>query len=459
LNKIFLYALILSVPWAGATPVTTAATAATPEQAAALGGEVYTPMGAERAGNEAGTIPPWTGGITEPPPAYQEGGWHPDPFPEDAPLYTITAANYREYAEVLTEGQKGLFETYPETWRMPVYRTRRTASYPQWVYDGVRANAENAELVTTGKGGVRNARIGAPFPFPERGVEIIWNHNLRWRGVNIVMSNGQAAVTRRGRYGLVLSQVQLGIPYGSRTQTPFSREYPNVMLAYKTKTIQPSLLAGEGLLIVEPIDQTRDPRKSWIYSPNIRRVLRVAYAAYAFPAPGSDGLQTIDEVGLYNGAPDRFEWRLVGKREVLIPYNSYRLHQPGLDFDDLLRPGHMNPDYARYELHRVWVVEGVLKEGAAHVYSKRRFYVDEDSWQIGASESYDLEGRLWRTAEAYAINYYQIPVHWDTAQVFYDLKEGRYLANGLDNRRNPPQFLESADPREFSPNALAYYIR
>ena len=425
----------------------------------ALGGPVYTPMGAERAGNADGSIPPWTGGITEPPAGYRPGDWHPDPFADDPVLFTVTAANAASYAEVLTEGQKAMLERYPETWRMPVYPTRRSASYPGWVYDGVRANAEHAELVTEGKGGVRNARIATPFPFPTQGVELIWNHNLRWRGVHINSSNGQAAVTRNGNFRLVLSLQQIGIPYASRTISSFSRQHPNVMLAVRFKTLQPSLQAGEGTLIIEPIDQTRDPRKSWIYSPNIRRVLRVAYVAYAFPAPGSDGLSTIDELGLYNGAPDRFEWTLLGKREMLIPYNGYRLHRPDLRYDDLLQTGHANPDYLRYERHRVWIVEGVLKPGEQHVYSKRRFYLDEDSWQIAASESYDLEGRLWRAAESHSLNYYEIPVHWDTMQFFYDLQAGRYLASGLDNRRNPPVFSEDADPRDFSPNSLAYYIR
>jgi hypothetical protein len=436
-----------------------AALAASPEEVASLGGERYTPMGAERPGNAAGTIPAWTGGITVPPADYRPGTWHPDPFADDEPLYTITAADVPRFADVLTAGQKALFETYPDSFAMTVYPSRRSASYPDWVYEGVRTNAAKAELVTEGKGGVRNARITSPFPFPKSGVEVIWNHNLRWRGVHINLSNGQAAVTRRGRYGLVLSVQQFGVPYATRTLTPFSRRYPNMMLGYKFKTIQPSLLAGDGMMIIEPIDQTSDPRKSWIYSRNARRVLRIAYAAYEFPAPGSDGLSTIDELGLYNGAPDRFEWELLGKKEMLIPYNSYRLHQSNLRYDDLLQPGHMRPDYARYELHRVWVVEGRLREGAAHVYSRRRFYVDEDSWQIAASDSYDLEGNFWRTAEAHSVNYYEVPVHWHTLQVYYDLKEGRYLVSGLDNRRNPPVFSEDADPRDFSPNALAYYIR
>jgi len=359
----------------------------------------------------------------------------------------------------LTAGQKALFETYPDSFAMTVYPSRRSASYPDWVYEGVRTNAANAELVTEGKGGVRNARITSPFPFPKSGVEVIWNHNLRWRGVHINLSNGQAAVTRRGRYGLVLSVQQFGVPYATRTLTPFSRRYPNMMLGYKFKTIQPSLLAGDGMMIIEPIDQTSDPRKSWIYSRNARRVLRIAYAAYEFPAPGSDGLSTIDELGLYNGAPDRFEWELLGKKEMLIPYNSYRLHQSNLRYDDLLQPGHMRPDYARYELHRVWVVEGRLRDDQRHVYSRRVFYVDEDSWQVSLSDSYDLEGNLWRTAMAHGLNYYTAPVHLSTLDVHHDLVERRYFADGLDNRRKPYVFVQGSDPREFSPNALSYYVR
>jgi hypothetical protein len=429
-----------------------------PEEAARLEADL-TPLGAERAGNAAGTIPSWTGGVTTPPPGYEPGEHHRDPYPDDTVLFTITAANLADHAAHLSEGQKTLLSTYPDTWRMPVYPTRRSASYPDWVYAEAKANALTAEVTVEGKGGVVNATITSPFPIPRSGLEVIWNHNLRWRGVRVARSNGSAAVTRLGNYGLILAEQEMGIPYGAPHLTPFKQTYPNVMFAFKSKIVQPELLAGEGSLIIEPLNQTDDPRKAWIYSKGLRRIVRLPYAAYDFPTPNTENLQTIDEFGLFNGPPDRFEWKLVGKREMYIPYNAYRLHSDSIAVSDILRQGHINPELARYELHRVWVVEGTLKPGQRHVYSRRTFYVDEDSWQIVVSDSYDKEGQLWRVAEAHMVNYYDVPVLLSTLEVYHDLKERRYLATGLDNNRNMYRFSDDADPRDFSPNTLLYYIR
>ena len=74
-----------------------------------------TPMGSERAGNAEGTIPEWTGGITTPPAEYSPGDHHQDPFADDQPLFRITGANYKDYAEQLSVGQKATFEKYPDT--------------------------------------------------------------------------------------------------------------------------------------------------------------------------------------------------------------------------------------------------------------------------------------------------------------------------------------------------------
>lgn len=432
--------------------------AVSPEEAARLDADL-TPLGAERAGNAAGTIPAWTGGITEPPVGYDPGDHHPDPYPTDTVLFTITAANVAEHATHLSEGQKALLSTYPDTWRMPVYPTRRSASYPVWVYEAAKANALTAELIVEGKGGVANATITSPFPIPKSGLEVIWNHNLRWRGIHVAPSHGVAAVTRLGNYGEILAEQEVGIPYGAPHMTPFTQAYPNVMLALKSKIIQPALLAGNGSLIIEPINQTHAPRKAWTYSRGLRRVVRVPHAAYDFPIPNTENLQTIDDLGLFNGPPDRFAWRVVGKRELYLPYNAYRLHSDSVTSNDILRQGHINPELARYELHRVWVVEGILKPGQRHIYSRRVFYVDEDSWQITVAENYAQDGQLWRVAEAHAVNYYDVPVLLSTLEVYHDLKERRYLATGLDNGRNMYRFSEDVDPREFSPNALLYYIR
>jgi hypothetical protein len=428
------------------------------EEAARLG-STLTPLGAERAGNAKGSIPPWTGGIQQVPKGFDPGDRHPDPFAEDVPLFTITAANAHEYAENLSAGQLAMLAAYPETWRLHVYPTRRSASYPQWVYDAVINNATQAKVVLEGKGSVVGARVSSPFPIPKSGVEVIWNHNLRWRGVRVTRSEGEAAVTRAGKFTVVTSIQEFGFPYASSRETAFTRKYPNVMFAIKEKIVAPALVSGDGSLVIETIDQTHDPRKAWSYSRALRRVLRNPYVAYDFPSDGSDGLRTIDDSFLFVGPPDRFDWKLVGKREIYIAYNAYRLHSGTVSTRQILGKHHIDPDLARYELHRVWVLEATRKPGAEHIYTKRIFYLDEDSWQIGLAESYDAKGRLWRVNEAHAVNLYEIPVQWSTLLVYHDLMARRYTAAGLDNSRLPPRFREGSDPREFTPTALLYYVR
>ena len=433
--------------------------AATPEQAGRLDGPELTPLGAERAGNADGTIPAWSGGITAPPAGYESGRQHVDPFAEDPLLFRISADTIDEHAGKLSEGQKALLRAYPQTWHMRVYPTQRSASYPDWVYAAVKANANTAQVVREGKGGVLGANVSSPFPIPQSGVEVVWNHNLRWRGIRVSRSFGQAAVTRKGRYNVTLALQEWAFPYGAPPGTALRDKFPNMLLALKSKTIQPGLLAGNGTLALEPIDQTADPRKTWRYSRALRRVLRLPNVAHEFPAFNVDNLRTVDEFDMFNGSPERFEWRLLGKRELYIPYNAYRIHSSDAGYGDIIKTRHINPELARYELHRVWVVEGTLKPGMTHIYSRRVFYFDEDSWQIAVADNYDQEGHLWRTSEAHALNYYQVPVQWSTLEVYYDLEAQRYLVSGLDNQRNPYRFSEQADPREFSPNALGLYIR
>jgi hypothetical protein len=439
-------------------PAPAARAGVSPEEAARLSADL-TPLGAERAGNAAGTIPPWTGGITEPPPGWEPGDWHADPWPEDAVLFTIDAANLEQHAQNLSEGQRALLRAYPDSWRLRVYPTRRSASYPDWVYAAVKENATAAQLVREGKGSVAGARVSSPFPIPRSGVEVVWNHTLRFRGVRVSRGIGTAAVTRRGSYSVIVSQQEIGVPYASPSDTAFRRAYPNLMLALKAKIIAPSLRSGDGSLVLEPIDQTRDPRKVWNYSRALRRVLRNPHFAYEYPAPDSDALRTVDELDLFNGPPDRFEWQLLGKQELYVPYNAYRLHGDDVEAGEILRAGHIEPERARYELHRVWVVEGRLRAGERHVYSRRVFYVDEDSWQILVSDSWDSDGRLWRVAESHALDYYDVPVLWDTLQVHHDLRDGRTFVFGIDVGQAAPRFEEGGDPREFSPNALLYYVR
>jgi hypothetical protein len=449
----------LSIAFAACAALASFARAEVSEaEAARLDGDL-TPMGAERAGNASGTIPAWTGGITAAPPGFVSGEREIDPFANDAVQYTITADDIENHADVLSDGQKALLREHPESWHINVYPTRRSASFPDWVYAAVRENATRARVVLEGKGSVAGSRVGPPFPIPHSGIEVIWNHNLRWRGARVARTDGGAAVTRTGDYRVVLSEQLIGLPYCARQVDAFGREFPNVLLALRSMVFAPARAAGNATLAIEPIDQTSAARKTWNYSRDLRRVFRNPWQGYDFPAQYSDGLRTVDDFWLFNGPPDRFDWKLVGKRELLIPYNAYRLHSGDVGPAQILGAHHIEPSLARYELHRVWVVEATLKPGAKHLYARRVFYVDEDSWQIAVAESYDAQGRLWRVNEAHALNYYEVPVLWTTLEVFQDLLADRYLVMGLDNAQRTFRFTEGSDPREFSPNALTYYVR
>ncbi|GAB2675678.1 DUF1329 domain-containing protein [Aliiglaciecola aliphaticivorans] len=422
------------------------------EQAAKLGNEL-TPLGGEKAANADGSIPAWNGGITTPPEGYQPGDFHPDPFPGDKVLFTITGKNYKEYADSLSAGQVKLFETYPDTYEMPVYQSRRTASNPQYVYDAAKANATRAELVQGGNG-IKNAAVGVPFPIPQSGVEAIWNHILRYRGEGIKRFGGQAAPTASGDYTVIGFDEILLVEYAKRDATPEQLLENNMLMKFKQKITSPARLAGTALLVHETMDQVREPRQAWTYNTGQRRVRRAPNIAYDAPGTASDGLRTTDDFDMFNGAPDRYNWELKGKKEMYVAYNSYALHSDKVKYEDILTPGHINPDLTRYEKHRVWVVEATLKEGFRHVYSKRVFFIDEDSWQVQVADMYDNRGELYKVAVAHGLNFYDVPAHWSTLDVYHDLNSRRYLALGLDNEDKVYDFSVRPEEKEFTAQAL-----
>ncbi len=420
-------------------------------EAAKLGSEL-TPLGGEKAGNGS-DIPAWTGGITTPPAGYKPGDFHPNPFPDDKVKFTITAQNYKEYADFLTDGQKKLFETYPDTYKMPIYETRRSASNPQFVYEATKANATRAELVQGGNG-IKNAAIGVPFPIPQSGVEAIWNHILRYRGEAIARNGGQAAPTASGDYNVIGFDEILLVKYSAKDATPEALLEENILMKFKQSISSPARLAGTALLVHETMDQVKEPRRAWTYNTGQRRVRRAPNIAYDAPGTASDGLRTTDDFDMFNGAPDRYDWTLKGKKELYIAYNSYDLHSDKVKYADILQPGHINPDLTRFEKHRVWVVEANLKEGLRHVYQKRVFYIDEDSWQVQVADMYDNRGELYKVALAYGINYYEVPTHWSTLDVYHDLNSRRYLALGLDNEDKVYDFSVTPTDKDFTEQAL-----
>lgn len=419
------------------------------DQVARLGKDL-TPLGAEKAGNADGSIPAWDGGITKAPAGYQKGKHYVDPFAADKPLFTVSAGNLEQYAARLTDGQKAMLKAYP-TYKINVYPTRRSAAAPQRIYDATRNAAGKAELAPGGNG-VVGVTTGIPFPVPQSGIEVVWNHMLRWRGNAFERNFGVAPLTRGGDYTMVEFNEKGEFRYNREGMT--EKELNNIIAMFKQEIFAPARLAGRILLVHETLDQNRENRSAWLYNPGQRRVRRAPNVAFDNPKEGGDGLTTSDTVDMYNGSPERYNWKLIGKKELYVPYNSYKLHSGTLKYKDILKPLHLNPELARYELHRVWVVEGSLKEGTSHIYKKRVFYVDEDTWQIVAMDQYDSRDQLWRVSEAHCINYYDVPTFWSTVETHYDLQSGRYIAINLTNETAPYNFDVKFGAAEFTPDAL-----
>jgi|TARA_R110000772_G_scaffold266469_1_gene388991 hypothetical protein len=422
-----------------------------PEQAARLGSDELTPMGAERAGNADGTIPRWEGGYQDLPAGYTEGERLVDPFSADEPLFTITAENVDQYADKLSPGQIAMFRRYPDTYQMPVYPTRRSARLPENEYDLIKEWATKTDLVAGGNGLV-DFKANVPFPIPQTGIEVIWNHITRYRTpLGVKRRYIQAPVQANGAFAPVLFEEE-AIFANRFPENP----NPNRLFVFLQRILAPARLEGDVLLVHENVDQVKEPRSAWVYNAGQRRVRRAPNIAYDGPGVASDGLRTADDLDLFNGAPDRYNWELVGKRELYIPYNAYALRRGDLAYTDIIKPGHMDPQYLRYELHRVWVVEATLKDDARHIYARRTFYVDEDTWQIAVVDHYDGRGELWKMKEGHMVMHYQVAVPWLAAESLHDLISGRYVVIGLDNEERGYQydFDYVGDFEDFTPAAL-----
>lgn len=424
--------------------------AAVSEAEAAKLGKELTPSGADASAS--GAIPAWTGGISQLPAGYQEGEKLVNPYAADKPLFVIDGSNYQQYSDKLSAGQIALFEKYPNSFKMPVYPTRRSAIYPDFINEATAKNAVETRLIENGNG-LENYVEGTPFPIPGSGLEVIWNHIVRYRGGSVQRVVNQVTPQANGDYTPVEFKEEFTFRDKLTDYKPGKDD--NVLFYFKQDVVSPARLAGNVLLVHETINQVKEPRKAWIYNAGQRRVRRAPQVAYDGPGTASDGLRTSDNFDMFNGAPDRYDWKLVGKQELYIPYNAYQMNSGELAYDDLVKPGHLNPEHARYELHRVWKVEATLKTGKRHIYAKRVFYIDEDTWQASVIDHYDGRGSLWRVAEAHQVVYYDQKVPWYAVEVLHDLTSGRYLALGLDNEE-PGTFVFGAkrSSRDYTPSAL-----
>ncbi len=390
-------------------------------------GPGLTPTGAIQAGNADGTIPAWTGGLKAPQ-SNRPVRYRPDPFAGERPLYTIDAQNVDRYSSKLAAGTIAMIRTLPG-FHVDVYPTHRTFAAPQYIYDNAVANVTRAHAVHGGEG-VEGAQLSIPFPIPHDGHEAIWNHILRWRGTQIVRNATNVMSSPAGDYQLQRWHEDIMLPYN----TPGLNNSQKVDSMFRQEVLAPPRDAGALTLAISHEDPYEEARQAWSYNPGERRVRRAPDIDYDTPLTDTDGLETVDDYDMFNGALDRYEWTLVGRREVYVPYNTYHLQDPAIKYTDLIGKDAIKPDYIRWELHRVWVVEAKLRPEFRHIYTRRTFYLDEDSWQCLIADRYDGRGALWRTALAFPIEMAEVPVFVADGYEYVDLYQHRYLMQGLHNQ-------------------------
>jgi hypothetical protein len=422
-------------------------------------GTTLTAFGAEKAASADGAIPAYTGGLTTPPADFvaNSGKW-PDPFKGEKALFSVTAANLSQYGDQVTPGVQALLKRFPD-YRIDVYPTHRTMHYPQWVLDNTLKNATNAKLTGKIEGdGVEGAVGGIAFPIPKNGYEVMWNALMNYQRTQYSAKNMGAFLfdTSGGRTELPILNVIEYRPFYDQAQASgkFTGAYDRLWVQNQT----PPTLAGQTALVDYSSNYSDTDQVTWAYFPAQRRTRMAPDYKYDTPAAGYGGVVFWDEASIFRGRMDRFDFKLLGKKEMIIPSNNYKLSQ--LPVDEVFGPQHTKPDAVRWERHRVWVVEATLKADARHAYSKRVFYVDEDSWAFSESDGYGQDGKLWRVGLGYPFNYYDEGggVFSGTSVGFYDLQKGNYFVAGTASVNGPMQIRVSDKldkPALFTPAGMA----
>lgn len=395
-------------------------------------GTTLTPVGAEKAGNKDGSIPEWTPAAKR---GSEKGEFPSDPAIDgEKPKFTITKANIDQYKDKLTEGHKYLLRTF-DTYKMNVYPTHRVVSWPQPIYDATKTNATNCTI--DGSDILDNCKLGFPFPIPKTGAEPIWNHKLKWRGEAVTRYNNQMIVQPSGEFQLTKLTEDVQFGYASiKNPVPLTKT-SGEFLKYLSHTIAPPRLAGTFILVHEKAGTGNDGRAAWLYSPGLKRIRRAPTVCCDNPYEGTDGHEFYDQVDMFNGILDLYTWKLVGKKEIYIPYNDNKIGSPSVKFKDMAKPKHLNQDIPRYELHRVWVVEATNKPEKRHTFGKRVMYVDEDSWNILAVDDYDQRGNLYQFQEGHFVFAYNLLAGSTVPEIIYHLTSGRYFITATFNEDKP----------------------
>ena len=402
-----------------------------------------TPYGGQQAGNPDKSIPAWQGASSNPQTLDAE-------IKHSSTIYQINKSNIEQYKNILPQGLYALIYKYPKTMVLNVFPSFRPAYYPEWIYAFAKKNITSVKIVD---GALINTFPAPPFIHPKDGVQVVWNHLLAFKGVSAELKVLEVTRRKSNKYTVFNSKVSLYVNYYNRARAPSQRDAPYVY--YLSKILSPSKAAGGALLLHEQVNASVKPRQAWAYLPGQRRIRRIPGVDFDSPMQISESIRFADEINLFNGSIDHYNWRIIAKKELIVPYNnmllSKKLSENNIIDKELITKNHPNPQYLRYEKHRVWVVEGILKAGKNHAYKRRRFYIDEDSWLILVAENYNSKNKLWRVSASYTKQYHNIPAIFTTADVFHDLQDEIYYFQGIEKLTTS----ETLPPKaKFMPSAL-----
>jgi hypothetical protein len=442
---------VVALAWS-AGPELAATAAVTPEQADRLGKDL-TPIGAERAGNQDGTIPPYQGGEA-PLPGWSWGKLRSrySKFKDEQPLFSIDATNVDRYAEHLTDAQITALKTVA-AYRMDIYPPHRTCNIDPGYAERTRQNATEARIGADGWSWQHAKTAGVPFPIPQSGVEAMYNSRMRPQGIGYRVSKGTTMISPRPGSREFTSYAwafETFLP--SQIVEKASVESDGAIDFYVHYTYtEPAAMRGQAFIGISY--ENKDP-ESYYYFPGQRRVRRMPNYVFDAPVVGYENQYLNDEQLMLWSTLDRFEYRLVGKKEIYLQNNSLRMHDFDAKREEVFGKSFVNPAYRRFELHRAWVVDARLKPGFQHLAPHRVYYLDEDSWSIAAVTEYDQDGRVWKLMESS-----QIPI-WELggscgydAYTIWDLKGGRYVADfsvigtGADAKWIRPDDPEASQPQ------------
>lgn len=417
--------LLLASFFAVSLPALAAVTA---EEAKQLG-TTLTEFGAIKAGNKEGTIPEYTGGLTTAPAGFKpDSGFWVDPYKDEKPLFRIDAKNVDQYADKLSEGQKYLIKKYADYY-MDIYPSHRSFALPESVIKATVRNATTCKIQKNNYAVDEACRGGLPFPIPKTGYEVMWNSLLRYIGHGgFSTEHGKSwIVDSDGRPTMTSDQyTMMEKPY---YQTDLSDRDPQMYWRTYAVTKAPARKSGAAQMLVDFLDTTERPRRAWAYTTGQRRVKLAPEFVYDTPVSDLGGVTLYDELFLFSGKMDRFDFKLAGKKEMFLPYNDYKFNF-GCKGEIQFAKGHINPACERWELHRAWVVESTLKPGMRHAYSKRNYYLDEDGYGTGMFDAFDQTGQLHRSMINSSFQVYDHATQLALKSVTYDFNKGMYAMVG-----------------------------